>query len=83
MRRRRSRLRRRYGHRHHGHRRYGHEHVGVLSALLHMENARKAYRAARERGARAAFNAALNANRHALGTGAWDIASKVKKEMGD
>ena len=48
-----------------------------------MEAARKAYRAARERGARAAFNAAQNSVRHSLGVGAWDVANKVKREMGD
>jgi hypothetical protein len=48
-----------------------------------MEAARKAYRAARERGVRAAHNAALSANKYALGAGAWDVANRVKKEMGD
>ena len=64
-------------------RRYGRQAVGQLGALFHMEAARKAYRAARERGARAAFNAAQNSVRHSLGVGAWDVATKVKKEMGD
>jgi hypothetical protein len=48
-----------------------------------METARKAYRAARERGVRAAHNAALSANKYTLGAGAWDVANRVKKEMGD
>ena len=64
-------------------RRYGRQAVGQLGALFHMEAARKAYRAARERGVRAAFNAAQNSVRHSLGVGAWDVATKVKKEMGD
>jgi len=63
--------------------RYGRQAVGTLNALFHMENARKAYRRARPGGARAAFNAALSVNRHTLGTGAWDIANAVKREMGD
>ena len=64
-------------------RRYGRQAVGQLGALFHMEAARKAYRAARERGVRAAHNAALSANKYTLGAGAWDVANKVKKEMGD
>jgi CO/xanthine dehydrogenase Mo-binding subunit len=64
-------------------RRYGRQAVGQLGALFHMEAARKAYRAARERGARAAHNAALSANKYTLGAGAWDVANRVKKEMGD
>ena len=64
-------------------RRYGRQAVGTLNVLFHMETARKAYRAARKRGARAAFNAAQNSVRHVLGVGAWDVATKVKKEMGD
>jgi hypothetical protein len=64
-------------------RRYGRQAVGQLGALFHMETARKAYRAARSRGVRAAHNAALSANKYALGAGAWDVANRVKKEMGD
>lgn len=64
-------------------RRYGRQAVGTLNALFHMETARKAYRAARERGVRAAHNAALSANKYTLGAGAWDVANRVKKEMGD
>ena len=63
--------------------RYGHEHVGSLHALRNMETARHAYRAARSRGARAAFNSAMNSVRHVVGTGAWDIANTVKRESGD
>ena len=64
-------------------RRYGRQAVGTLNALFHMEAARKAYRAARERGVRAAHNAVLSANKYTLGAGAWDVANRVKKEIGD
>ena len=66
--------------------RYGHAQVaGSLDALRVMEQARKAYRAARAAGKspRAAHQSAFNSARYTVGAGAWDIATNVQKEMGE
>ena len=65
--------------------RYGHQAVGSMSHLRIMEQARRAYRSARMAGRspRAAHQAAFNAAKFDVGAGAWDIATRVQKEMGE
>ena len=59
--------------------------VGSMGHLRIMEQARKAYRAARASGRtpRSAHVAAMNAVKYEVGMGAWDIANRVQKEHGE
>jgi len=66
--------------------RYGHQQVaGSLSALRIMEQARRAYRAARASGRspKSSNQAAFNAVKFEVGAGAWDIATNVQREAGE
>jgi hypothetical protein len=64
--------------------RYGHMQVaGTLSHLKVMEDARRAYRSSIAQGktSRGAHKAAFDSVRHVVGAGAWDIATRVQKEI--